>query len=167
MREIKKGYIVSRNSYSNDIMFCVKKILKLKEGKKIAILNGIVDVRIVADAPVEDLRIVTKEEKIKREKELEKRILNIIEKDKINKQSRRKEIIYTGRILHLDGDKRYSQKSIMYYKKMGLNAIVKNIPEYKQPRVVYRLLNIYNPDILIITGHDRNDKTWNKISRYI
>ena len=51
MREIKKGDIVSRNSYGNDIMFCVKKILKLKE-EKIAILKGIVDVRIVADAPL-------------------------------------------------------------------------------------------------------------------
>ena len=29
MREIKKGDIVSRNSYKNDIMFEVKKILKL------------------------------------------------------------------------------------------------------------------------------------------
>ena len=37
---------------------------------------------------------------------------------------------------------------------MGLTAIVKNIPEYKQPRVVYKLLKIYQPDILIITGHD-------------
>ena len=37
---------------------------------------------------------------------------------------------------------------------MGLNAIVKNIPEYKQPRIVYKLLKIYQPDILIITGHD-------------
>ena len=37
---------------------------------------------------------------------------------------------------------------------MGLNAVVKNIPEYKQPRVVYKLLKLYQPDILIITGHD-------------
>ena len=42
----------------------------------------------------------------------------------------------------------------MYYRKIGLNAIVKNIPENKQPKVVYRLLTIYNPDILVITGHD-------------
>ena len=39
----------------------------------------------------------------------------------------------------------------MYYKKMGLNAIVRNIPENKQSKVVYRLLQIYNPDILVIT----------------
>ena len=39
----------------------------------------------------------------------------------------------------------------MYYKKMGLNATVRNIPENKQPKLVYRLLQIYNPDILVIT----------------
>ena len=46
---------------------------------------------------------------------------------------------------------------------MGLNATVRNIPENKQPKVVHRLLQIYNPDILVITGHDRNDKKWSKI----
>ena len=60
----------------------------------------------------------------------------------------------TGRILHLDGDKRYSEKSIKYYKKMGLDAIVKNIPENKQAIVVRQLLEKYNPDVLVITGHD-------------
>lgn len=62
--------------------------------------------------------------------------------------------IKTGRILHLDGDRRYSDKSAKYYKKMGLNAIVKNIPENKQSNVVRQLLKKYNPDILVITGHD-------------
>lgn len=151
MKEIKNGDIVSRKSYNNDIMFIVKKIIKIDKQRKIAILKGIVDVRIVADAPVEDLKIVSKEEQIKREQDSEKRILNIIEKEKNKKENRLKEVIHTGRILHLDGDKKYSQKSIMYYKKMGLNAIVRNVPEYKQPKVVYRLLTIYNPDIVVIT----------------
>ena len=151
MKEIKNGDIVSRKSYNNDIMFIVKKIIKIDKQRKIAILKGIVDVRIVADAPVEDLKIVSKEEQIKREQDLEKRILNIIEKEKNKKENRIKEVIHTGRILHLDGDKKYSQKSIMYYKKLGLNAIVRNVPEYKQPKVVYRLLTIYNPDIVVIT----------------
>ena len=56
-----------------------------------------------------------------------------------------------GTILHLDGDKKYSEKSYVYYKKMGLNAIVKNISEQKQPIVVYKLLDFYKPDILVIT----------------
>ncbi len=55
------------------------------------------------------------------------------------------------KLISADGDKKYSEKSTMYYKKMGLNATVKNISENKQPKVVYRLLQIYNPDILVIT----------------
>ena len=62
--------------------------------------------------------------------------------------------VITGKILHLDGDRRYSEKASKYYKKMGVNATVVNIPENKQPQVVYRLLQTYHPDILVITGHD-------------
>ena len=83
-------------------MFSVKKILKIDKDKKIASLKGIVDVRIVADAPLEDLVLVSKEEQIKREHALEERILGIIEKEKNIEENRRKEIIHTGRILHLD-----------------------------------------------------------------
>jgi spore coat assembly protein len=57
----------------------------------------------------------------------------------------------------------------MYYNKLGLNAVVKNIPEYKQPQEVYRLLKIYNPDILIITGHDgmiKKGMDYNNIANY-
>ena len=61
----------------------------------------------------------------------------------------------TGKILHLDGDKKYSEKAIKYYKKMGLNAVVKNISEQNQPKMIIDLLNKYNPDVLVITGHDR------------
>lgn len=150
MREIKKGDAVTRNSYGNDIVFYVKRILTLSDKTQIVLLKGI-DVRVEADAPIEDLKIVSKEELIKREKELEERIKSKIQEDRYIIENRRKEMVYTGRILHLDGDKRYSEKSMMYYKKMGLSATVKNIPENKQPKVVYRLLKIYNPDILVIT----------------
>lgn len=150
MREIKKGDVVTRNSYGNDIVFYVKRIIKLTDKKEIAILKGI-DVRVEADAPIEDLQIVSKEEQEKREKELEEKIINRIERERNKRENRRKEVVHTGQILHLDGDKKYSEKSTMYYKKMGLNATVKNIPENRQPKVVYRLLQIYNPDILVIT----------------
>lgn len=81
----------------------------------------------------------------------------------------RKEGYITGKILHIDGDRRYSEKSFRYYQKMGLTAIVKNIPEYRQPRLVYNLLLYYKPDILIVTGHDgmiRNGKGFNDIYNY-
>lgn len=75
----------------------------------------------------------------------------------------------TGKILHLDGDRRYSEKSRRHYEKMGMNAIVKNIPESKQPRMVYNLLMYYKPDILVITGHDRmikKGREYNNIYNY-
>ncbi len=166
MGEIKKGDYVTRNSYNNDIVFCVKRIIKLSNNKKIAILKGI-DIRIEADAYIEDLKIIGEKEMQEHEEELEKRIINSIFKTKVEKRT--KEIIKTGKILHLDGDKKYAEKSMMFYKKMGLKAIVRNIPENKQPKVVYRLLSIYNPDILVITGHDgmiKNNSRYSDLLNY-
>ncbi|MBR6033681.1 MAG: hypothetical protein IKP28_02940 [Clostridia bacterium] len=70
-------------------------------------------------------------------------------------EDRRIKIERTGTILHLDGDKKYAEKSKVYYKRMGLNAIVKNISEKEQAEVITDLLNQFEPDILIITGHDK------------
>ena len=166
MKKIKKGDIVARKSYGEDIIFYVKRII-INKKQPIAILCGVKE-RIEADSNLEDLILIEKD-KIKRnileeEKKIKERIEKKYEIGIISKeQSRFKEKIVTGKILHLDGDKRYSQKSYNYYNKLGLNAVVKNIPEYKQPKVVYQLLKIYKPDILIVTGHDRNDKKRNKL----
>ena len=46
---------------------------------------------------------------------------------------------------------------------MGLKAIVKNIPERNQVNVANNLIERYNPDIVVITGHDRNDKIRKKL----
>lgn len=176
MKQIKKGDIVARKSYGKDIIFRVKRIIYTQE-RKIAILTGIVQ-RIEADSEIEDLELV-EDKRIKSnidvvDKKLQERIDQYKEKDyKIGiftKETKRlTEKIITGRILHLDGDKRYSEKSYRYYKKLGLNAIVKNIPEYKQPKLVYSLLRKYKPDILIITGHDgmiKRDSNYNDIYNY-
>lgn len=158
--QIKKGDIVGRYSYGNDILFFVDRIIKTSKNEKIAILKGI-NIRIEADAPIEDLKKFN-------EKETDKFIRGI-EKNIYNKIGKNKSLEYTGKILHLDGDKRYSEKTIKYYKKIGLNAIVKNVPESKQPQYVIPLLIKYNPDILIITGHDsmiKNDKDYLDIYNY-
>ena len=63
MKKIKKGDNVTRNSYNNDIIFEVEKIVKTSSNNNIAILKGI-DVRIEADAPVDDLELINKKEKI-------------------------------------------------------------------------------------------------------
>lgn len=164
MYKIKKGDIVGRKSYEKDIIFTVSKIIYVNN-KELAILNGLIE-RIKADSEISDLELI--------EKQKVKEILNILN-DKIDKRIIKtkeeidnsnnkvgiftrniitKEKIVSGKILHLDGDRKYSEKSYRYYKKVGLNAIVKNIDEYRQPQVVYRLLEYYNPDILVITGHD-------------
>ncbi len=156
MEKVRKGDKVGRKSHNKDIIFEVKKIIRLNSGKKIAILKGITE-RIEADSDVEDLILIKKEKvednlrnlDFKLEKRIEER-KNKIQKAK-EAEFRIAEEAVTGKILHLDGDRKYSEKSLKYYKKMGLKAIVKNIPENRQPKVVYNLLNYYKPDILVIT----------------
>lgn len=155
-KKVKNGDYVTRESHGNDILFNVEKVIKLSNGKQNAILKG-VTYRIKADAPLEDLCIIKKEEALELIKKYDLRILEMAKKIKLEEQKslskRNKSQIRTGLILHLDGDKKYSQKSLAYYKKLGLKAIVRNIPENKQSRVVYKMLEYYNPDILVITGH--------------
>ena len=161
MSKIRKGDIVGRKSYGKDIYFKVSKIIeKISTKEEIAILNGLIE-RIEADSPVSDLEIIPRRDVIKRLKSLDdklkKRIFIADEKRSFDKS-------ITGKILHLDGDRKYSEKSYNYYKKVGLHAAVRNIPEYKQPIVVtIDLLEIYKPDILVVTGHDGMLKKGEKI----
>ncbi len=155
-KKVKSGDYVTRESYGKDILFNVEKVIKLSDGKENAILKGITS-RVKADAPIEDLCIINKKEAVKIINKFDNNILEVakkIKKQENSIQNRNKVQVKTGLILHLDGDKKYSQKSLLYYKKFGLNAIVKNIPENKQASVVYRMLEYYKPDILVITGHD-------------
>ena len=179
MKKVKKGDVVARKSYKKDIIFVVKNIINTKK-EKIAILKGMMD-RIEADSDIEDLEIVDKQIVNEKMQALNHKMNNKITTAKetrgqeeykigiLSPNRKNKERIITGKILHLDGDKKYSQKSYYYYKKLGLNAIVRNIPEYKQPRVVYQLLKTYNPDILVITGHDgmiKRGTDYNNIYNY-
>lgn len=175
MNSIKKGCFVCRKSHQKDVIFKVEKIFKA-QNKKIALLRGLVE-RVEADSPLEDLLLIDKSIVKEKLNNLEKKInqrIRVKKKDNyqigiITDNKRTEEKIITGKILHLDGDRKYSQKSYHYYKKIGLNAIVKNIPEYKQPKLVYSLLQIYKPDILIITGHDgmiQKNKNFNDLYNY-
>ena len=163
---IKKGDIVGRNSYNSDILFKIDKILETNKGK-IALLKGLM-IRIEADAPIEDLKLINKDTVRKNINNFENIIINKI--DNLKKENRFDYIkVTTGKILQLDGDKKYSEKAKTYYKKMGLNAIVKNIPEYKQTKMIRELIRKYNPDILVITGHDamiKKGTRYNDINNY-
>lgn len=166
---IKKGDIVGRKSYGKDIYFIVNQILTTTRNHKFAILKGL-NIRIEADSPIEDLEIINKEEIINNIKKYDNFLEERIKKNKHNgNENITRQKVYLGKILHLDGDRRYSDKSAKYYNKAGLNAIVKNIPENRQASIVVPLLMKYNPDILIITGHDamlKNESNYNNIYNY-
>ncbi len=179
MHKIKKGDIVGRISHGKDILFTVERIITRADGKQIVILKGII-IRIEADAEIEDLVLMEKHQVQSSMRSLENKLEDKIKKcaknkvgvSKIGKRKllgRRSEEEENGKILHLDGDKRYSDKSLRYYQKLGLNAIVRNVAENRQEYVVMDLLNRYNPDILVITGHDgmiKNGTGYNDIYNY-
>lgn len=102
MNKIKKGDVVARKSYNKDIIFIVDRIIN----NKIVILTGITT-RLKADSPIEDLVLIDKENVNNIYKEINKRIEGDIDKSLIQKNSffkRSDKVIYTGKILHLDGD---------------------------------------------------------------
>lgn len=185
MSKFRKGDIVGRISYNKDVIFEITKIIKTSSNNEICILKGITE-RIVADSPPEDLEIMDKSIVSKKIKSVEEKIENRIQKcincEEYNIKKKNKmfyfinngkrgenEKIYTGKILHLDGDRKYSEKAAKYYKSLGLEAIVKNVPENKQAIMVKTLLDRYNPDILILTGHDgmiRKGTDFNNIYNY-
>lgn len=169
MEKIKKGDIVARRSHKCDILFSVENIIRSSNGIKIAILKGIT-IRIVADAYLDDLVILDSkkvDDSLRSiDIKIEDRINSLIKegKEKFKYKERNFQNIKAGKILHLDGDKFYSEKSARYYKKMGLNAVVKNIPENRQHLIVRDYISKYNPDILVLTGHDGMIKTGTKYS---
>lgn len=160
MSKIRKGDIVGRISYGKDIAFVVERIIKTKNKEEFAILKGLT-IRVQADSSIDDLELMNQEQIEQHVRALEEKVTKRIQKCSYGKTEktekhlfRDKTIIYTGKILHIDGDKKYAEKSNRYYKKIGLSAIVKNIPERKQSFVISNLLHRYKPDILVITGHD-------------
>lgn len=111
--------------------------------------------RIEADAELEDLEKVEKEEeelfRQGMEGTLKQRLAKSAKNIFFKKEDTQRNLSSNAVILHLDGDKRYTQKSQRYYNKLGLRAIVKNVPENKQPQVIGSLVRRYSPDIIVIT----------------
>jgi len=169
MPQFKIGDIVARKSYNYDVLFKITNI----RGEMYDLIG--LTVRIIADAPVYDLRYITKEEATNMLKANEKKnserlsrtynglsnrfnLRNYAGLNYMNEQIPiySKDSIYKkpGVVLHIDGDVEYAKKCKDVYKKMGITAHVYNIPEREQPRHVYNLLTKIRPNILVLTGHD-------------
>lgn len=168
MPNFKIGDIVARKSYNYDVLFKIQRI-----NGDIVDLVGIT-VRILADAPIYDLKLITDTEA--------KRMLSDIEKKSRTRLSRSysgitnrfniRNSYYTSRdnpsymyskdeilkkpgiVLHIDGDPEYALKCKDMYKKLGIVAHVYNIKENEQPKHIYSLLTRIRPNILVLTGHD-------------
>lgn len=140
---LKIGDIVSRKSYHNDILF---KIIDITENT--AILKGI-ELRLYADSDIEDL---VKEEK---EPNIAKTDRDIIQENLKSINLDRAEYFYLpGKILHIDGDEDYLERCINFYKDLNVKAYGITLKESEIYKYVDKYLNEYNPDILVITGHD-------------
>lgn len=91
MKKIKNGDIVGRKSYNKDVFFIVK---NNKDEHKI-ILEGVFE-RIIADSDINDLELISKNEILKKQEIVEKKIKK--------EENRLEDISLPGKILHLDGD---------------------------------------------------------------
>lgn len=169
MAEIKPGDIVSRRSYGGDILFKVKAITVDDKAKETAILRGL-DVRLQADAPVEDLELQPADQVLRyRHNEIQKytgcfrRILQrreaegrMMSRGDVDPDDERDRSFFEvpGRVLHLDGDDEYLDKCLHAYKQLNIQARGYHISEDKQADQVQDLLREHQPDILVLTGHD-------------
>ena len=146
---LKIGDIVTRISHNHDILF---KIIEIDENN--VILKG-VDLRLYADSFIDDL--------VKSEVEGGNSDKKIIEKNVRELNIDRSQYFYLpGRILHIDGDSDYLERCMDFYKSMGVRANGFNILEADISKKIGFLLKEYQPDIVVITGHDayyrkRND----------
>ena len=102
LKNVRKGDIVARKSHNKDVIFVVDRIIK----NQIAILTGITT-RLKADSYIDDLEIIDKRDVQKVFSEIDKKIDKHANNTEIEKNSlfkRSNKVIYTGKILHLDGD---------------------------------------------------------------
>lgn len=145
----KVGSYVTRKKYDNDILF---KIIEIKNN--IVILHG-VDLRLIADADINDLKLST----IKKTKD------NIF----LNRYIDTKEYFYIpGSILHIDSDVDYLNRCMEFYKKEKIKCYGYIFKENEYPDIIKKLILKHNPNIVVITGHDAYYKKDNiyKNSKY-
>ena len=133
------GDLVTRKSYNNDTVF---KIISIDND--IAILKG-VNIRLFADSEIRDLEHV-ENKNIKDDKQF---------LDRFDINLDRNEYFYLpGKVLHIDGDEDYLERCMDFYKQVHVKAIGFKAREEDISNHIKKLLDEYNPDILVITGHD-------------
>ncbi|ANB59090.1 sporulation peptidase YabG [Anoxybacillus sp. B7M1] len=174
--DIKIGDIVARKSYECDLLFRVIDIKVKNDGEKEVILHG-EDVRLIADAPFDDLIIIDEQEqqmRQKKESELIEQSYKLFRQD-YHLLKQKSEYRATGgyqteedffqipgRVLHMDGDPVYLRKCLSMYERIGVPVHGIYCEEKEMPERVGELIDRIRPDILVITGHDSYSKSKGK-----
>lgn len=145
------GDLVTRISYNHDIVF---KIVDIQNNNYY--LKG-TNVRLSADSPKEDL-VKCDENKVNDE------FLPVLEE---YRTLDRNEYFYLpGKILHIDADNEYLEKCMNFYKKNKIKAYGVFLKEEDLKDNIHKYLDMYNPDILVITGHDAHFRKKREGSSY-
>jgi sporulation peptidase YabG len=160
---MKQGDLVFRKSYGGDVLFRIEAVRA-----DLAILKG-TDYRLLADAPLPDLSIVSdpestnavrqvrikvKESLSKMRTDQERRAIQAPETKRMAQQPNSPYFEMPGKVLHLDGDINYLKKSMQLYHTMNVPSHGLYVHESQMASMLYRLLPQYKPDIVVITGHD-------------
>ncbi len=136
---VKVGDFVTRKSYNNDIVF---KVIDIQGNN--CILYGLC-VRLTADSPINDLKICNDKPK---EDDFSMDFMDF-------KLLDRNEYFYLpGKILHIDGDIDFLNRCMSFYKENRIKAYGVYLDENDLSESIYNYLEKYNPDILVVTGHD-------------
>ena len=133
------GDYVTRKSYDNDIIF---KIVDIRDN--VCFLKGAY-IRLSADSDISDLVLYT-------DKKIEDDF--IPEMEDYRNLDRNEYFYLPGKILHIDGDQEYLDKCMNFYKKNKIMAYGVFCHERDLEDNIKGFLEKYNPDILVITGHD-------------
>lgn len=134
------GDLVTRISHEHDILF---RIINF-EGDTV-FLKG-VDLRLIADSDISDLVKVS---------EYVAEDQKIIEKNVRDLNMDRSQYFYLpGKVLHIDGDNDYLERCMTFYKDMNIKANGLVLSEMEMGNKIIGLLKEFDPDIVVITGHD-------------
>jgi spore coat assembly protein len=164
---IKPGDIVTRKSYHHDLVFRVSTISK----SEVQLFGT--EMRLEADAPVEDLVVIARkdlDERQKKSKEKEEFSYRLFRQDYQLMREKKTHQISGGykregsyfqlpaKILHLDGDPLYLRKCISLYQRFGLHVHGVHLEEKEMPQEIGPLVERIQPNIIVITGHDSYSK---------
>lgn len=175
---IKVGDVVGRKSYNKDVYF---KVVEIRESSK-ALLKGL-EMRIIADAPLDDLVKLSNQEIREYKKKYIKQTNECLRKifERRQKSMKMRGISYNlmedngsffdrpGKVLHIDADENYLEMCLNTYKQLKIKAVGIHASEKDHPRIVKPLLQKHYPDILVVTGHDgmlNNNKNFTDLNSY-